>query len=533
MRKRITHKPTTKAALRMGCGLGVSGICLLTTLSMAHAQTISAEQDSGAETYGLRGTTTAETSETRAQARAAATLYGALPAIPTASDSSDLADVEDEPNATIAAQEAVRARESSEITTGSIGLDSDISQADQDFADSLARQNARVESIDGLEANPATDPDSVPGFTLGTLTLRPTLNQRAVHESIRNVFSTTSRVYSETTVSGTLDSNWSRHQLSINGSGTWQENLSGTGTESPSANIDAALRLDMINDITATLGAGYSYSQESRTDPNAISGADTQSGIHETRASIGLQKSLGILRGTTTLELTRTLYGDATLANGGTVLVDDRDTLGGEITTRVGYAVSPALVPFLEASVGRENYDQKIDSTGSERSSTSYGIRAGAEIDFGEKLNGEIAAGYLRRRLDDASLNDISGLTLDGELNWSPLRGTTINVGLATTVESSTSAGEAGAIVYELDSTLTHEIHSAVVARLGATLEYQDFDAGSNRGNQHSYGASTGLTWSINRYLDLDADASYERTTESGGTDERTTRLSLGLTLRR
>lgn len=514
----------------MGCGLGVSGICLLTTIAMAQAQSASTEQDSRTETYGLRGTTT-ETTQTAAQTQAAATLYGALPAIPAASAGSpDLADVEAGSSATVAAESVATG---TEITTGSIGMDPDISQADQDFADSLARQNGRTESLDGLDANPATDPDSVPGFVLGTLTLRPTLNQRVVHESIRDLFSSTSRTYSETTVSGTLDSNWARHQLSINGSGTWQENLSGTGTESPSANIDTTLRLDMVNDITATLGAGYSYSQESRTDPNAISGASTQSGIHETRASIGLQKSLGILRGTTTFELTRTLYGDATLANGGTVLVDDRDTLGGEFTTRLGYAISPALVPFLEASVGRENYDQKIDSTGSERSSTSYGIRAGAEIDLGEKLNGEIALGYLRQSLDDANLNDISGLTLDGELNWSPMRGTTLNVGLATTVESSTSAGEAGAIVYELDSTLTHEIHSAVVARLGATLEYQDFDAGSSRRNQHSYGASTGLTWSINRYLDLDADASYERTSESGRTDEQTTRFSLGLTLRR
>jgi hypothetical protein len=107
---------------------------------------------------------------------------------------------------------------------------------------------------------------------IGTLTLRPTLSQRVVHESVRSNGTSTSKVFSETTLSGTVFSDWARHQLSVTGSGTWQKKLSGTGTESPNANLDALLRLDLINDITATLGAGYSYSEENETDPNAISG---------------------------------------------------------------------------------------------------------------------------------------------------------------------------------------------------------------------------------------------------------------------
>lgn len=289
----------------------------------------------------------------------------------------------------------------------------------------------------------------------------------------------------------------------------------------------------MVNDVTAILGAGYSYSQESRTDPNAIAGATTQSGIHDLRASIGLQKDLGNLRGTTSLEFTRTMYGNATLSNGGTILVDDRDTSGVELATRIGYAVSPALIPFLEVSAGREKYDQRIDNTGAERSSTTYGARGGAEFNFGEKLSGELAAGYVLRTLDDSALSDISGLTLDGELNWSPRRGTDLMASAATTVESATTAGQSGSVVYEFESSLTQQIHSAVVARLGASAGLRDYDSGSGRSNQRSYGVSTGLTWSINRYLDLEADASYTRTEEPGVTDETTTRVGLGLKLRR
>ena len=117
--------------------------------------------------------------------------------------------------------------------------------------------------------------------------------------------------------------------------------------------------------------------------------------------------------------------------------------------------MSPALVPFIEGTVGREKYDQRIDSTGSERSSTTLGARAGAEVNFGEKLSGELAAGYVLRNLDDANLADISGLTLDGDLTWSPLRGTNVNLGLATTLESATTAGQSGAVGYELSRSAT------------------------------------------------------------------------------
>jgi hypothetical protein len=91
------------------------------------------------------------------------------------------------------------------------------------------------------------------------------------------------------------------------------------------------------------------------------------------------------------------MYGSATLAGGTRISADDRDTLGANLTGRIGYELSPALVPFLEASIGREKYDQRIDSTGAERSSNTYSVRAGAEVDLGEKLSGEFAAGYVFR----------------------------------------------------------------------------------------------------------------------------------------
>jgi len=538
MRDRIDTPQTRKAVRRDRLRLTVSALCLLAAVPAVHAQTLSGSGTADGS-YQLRGTSQQPLSAAQTAARnSASTLYGALPAPRSGAGVSAATPGETgvfgAANTTAELDPLVDpTKPAVEETTGAIGSPSALSQADQDYAASLARQNARTGTVDDLPLASDTEEADVPGISLGTLTLRPTLDQRVVHESVRFGTDKTDRTYSQTTLSGVLESDWSRHQLRVDGSGTWQKNIAGTGTESPSAGLDAALNLDLINNFSALLGAGYSYSQESRTDPNAISGATTQSGIHELRASVGLAKTLGLLRGTTTLDITRTMYGDATLADGSSLTVNDRDTLGAEITTRIGYQVSPALVPFIEASAGREKYDRRIDSTGAERSSTTLGARAGAEINLGEKLSGEFAAGYVLRSLDDANLSDISGLTLDGELNWSPARGTDVSLGLATTLETATAAGQSGAVVYELDSKLSQQIRNNLVARLGATASYRDYDSGSGRDNQHTYGASAGLTWSVNRYLDLEADASYERTKEQGGTDEETMSLGLGLKLRR
>ena len=531
MRNRTNTADKGTAVRFFRLGLGASALCL--SISAGQAQSLSGSSSSSG-TYPLRGTSDRTT--TTATSSAASTLYGALPSPRPATSLPDAAGTDASGFSGYSTQSGRLSNETRTIADdpyGPASSPSDLTQADQDYSQSLARQNQRTGTIDDLPLDGSSTDDAPTGLSIGTLTLRPTLDQKVIHESVRYGSTRTSRNYSQTTASATLQSDWSRHSLNVDGTGTWQKNISGVGTESPSANLDARLNLDLLDDFSALLGAGYSYSQESRTDPNAISGASTQAGIHELRASVGLQKSLGILRGTTGLEVTRKLYSDATLPDGTKIVVDDRNTVGAELTTRLGYELSPALIPFVEASLGREKYDQRVDSTGAERSSNTYGIRVGAEVDLGEKLSGEFSGGYVLRKLDDRNLADISGFTADGDLNWSPSRGTDINLGLATTLESATVAGQSGAIVYELDSTLSQQIRSNVVARLGASASFRDYDSGSGRKNQRSYGLSTGLTWSINRYLDFEADASYERTREPGATDEETARIGVGLKLRR
>lgn len=395
------------------------------------------------------------------------------------------------------------------------------------------RQNLPISTVDGTETGTTPDESLTPGIRLGAFILRPTLSEKIAHERERYGTTSDSRTYSETTLEGILESDWSRHKLSVTGSGTYQKNLSGKGQEEPSVSVDAVLDLDISETVGGRLSAGYDFYREDRTDPNAIANATAQAGVHTLSASAALTKELGRLRGTTTAEISKAFYGDAKLASGGVISGDDRDALTTGIRGRVGYEVSPALIPFLEASLARTNYDQKIDSSGFERSSTTYGLRAGVELPLGEKLSGELSAGYLMRNIDDTSLEDIDAFTVDGSLQWSPMRGTTMTAALTTAIEASTTAGESGSVVHVLSLGLERQLRDTVVARLTGTAAFRNYEGPTAPADQRRLGLNGEIDWSVNRYLSVVADAGYEKTTQDGVPDSDTARLGLGLRLRR
>lgn len=129
------------------------------------------------------------------------------------------------------------------------------------------------------------------------------------------------------------------------------------------------------------------------------------------------------------------MYTDAKGLDGRPISLSDRDQNGANLRGRLGYELSPALIPFLELNAGTTKYDSRLDNSGYARSSNAYGAKIGAEVNLGEKTRGEAAVGYLRKQYDDDRLASIGALTLDGELNWSPQRGTNVNLGLRTTIE--------------------------------------------------------------------------------------------------
>ncbi len=406
----------------------------------------------------------------------------------------------------------------------------DLSPAlDEDFN----RLNRRSETIDGLRMRRDPYGGEATGIRIGTFVLKPALSESFNYERQKTGGSSQSRSFLETGLKGSLTSDWSRHQLSVTGEGVLQHNVSGEGEEEPRADLEAELRLDLSDETIGRLRAGYSFEREGANDPNAIVSAETQSGVNSYRLGAAAERDLGIIRGSVGVDFERRTHGDVELYGGTTLSMEDRDRNLATLTARLGYELSPALIPFLEASVGKAVYDRRRDMAGFERSYQSYAGRGGLEVDFGEKLNGELALGYETYRFDDERLGDLRGLSVDGRINWSPQRGTDVLLGFLTYLDPSTTAGETGSIDYELTSVVTHRLRSDLVARLSNSVTLRNFPSGAAAADETTWRTGGGLTYDMSRYLALTGDVSYERTNRDSGPSTETARVGVGLMLRR
>ncbi len=407
------------------------------------------------------------------------------------------------------------------MTTGST-LDND-----------LRRVNTAEPTVDGLRTRQHPDRADAQGIPLGTFTLRPSINQSINTERDRTGSIENNRTFLQTDLRSTLTSDWDRHALTITGEGVWQRNVSGTGEEKPTVNLNADLRLDLPANTTAHITAGYQFYREDTSDPNAIAGATKQSAVNQFTTGLSLERDFGVLRGTTAVALTRTVYSDAVLSDGTTVTLSDRDQTAGTWRGRIGYELSPAIIPFVEVDLGRAVYDQTRDSNGYARSNQSYGGKGGVEFDLGEKFKGELGFGYQHTQFDDSRLASVDSPTIDGNLAWSPQRGTDISVGLSTTVQPSTTAGLSGYTAYQLTSTVSHQLRDDLTAKLTGGTIWRDYPSNGSGSDETEYDTAFGLTWGINRYLDLTSNVGYQLTTRKTGDDTRQLQAGVGLTVKR
>lgn len=431
----------------------------------------------------------------------------------------------------LAAAPAAGARDGT-LTTGTVPARS-IDRADLDRNTAAQRQSERMPALEALARQPEADPYQPSGVRLGTFVLRPTLEQGI--EWTSNASGTAgggSDFLSESTLRLNAESDWARHSASLNAFGTYRTSITGTGFSELRGGVDGRLRLDLGNEFSLNSALGYQRRPEAASSPVSIPGIVSRP-IRETLSgSLGVEKGVGKLRLGATGNVTRDAYGDAELAGGGLLSQADRNQTLYALALRAGYEISPALTPFVEAEYGRRIYDQTVDSAGYMRSANRYGLRAGAELDLGEKLKGELSAGWLQEKADDSRLAPVSGLTLAGNLLWSPIRGTTVALNGSTQIEGSTTPGAPGSILYSSSLGISRELRANLTGTATFGLDWRNYAASSD--NDLTLSAEASLTWWMNRYAGIRGRARHEQTTSTiAGRDTQSTSVYLGVTLRR
>ncbi len=352
-----------------------------------------------------------------------------------------------------------------------------------------------------------TDPFEPTGIRLGTYDMNISLEQAIGYSSnVSEQAGGEGGAFSETSVSADITSNWSRHEWQTNVNGSYRRPFDDDEINQPQLRIDTALRLDLIDGYTLTTRGFYNISTQGFTSSTLAPGAVDNPVQENWGGGVELQRTDHKLQLTLQGDIDRDEFQPTDLGGGISQNEGDRNNNEYRLTARVGYEISPAITPFVEGAYAIRDYDQEADRNGNDRDSDIFELRGGVEVDLGEKLNGEIAIGYVNESFDDPLLQTLDAFTVNGQLNWSPQRDTQIGFTLGTTTNNSITANENGSIIYNgrLD------VLRQVTDRFSVNA-FADAQVETNDDNNTTLQIGVGSEYWVNRFMAITSEIDYQR----------------------
>ena len=393
---------------------------------------------------------------------------------------------------------------------------------------SVLRSNRPAEALGRIIRRREDDPFAALGIRAGSFILYPELLQTiGVSNNLQRSTGGDSGAFSETTLSARLVSDWARHQAEFNTTLTYRRNFAGDVTDEPEASADGRLQLDLGDLTTATLRGALRYRQEDPIQIDYQLQGSERPKVFSSSLAGELKHEFGPLVVTGTGTAAHEAYSGLQAGYAD----QSYTTLTGAL--RTGYRLSPALTPFVEASLGRRIFDEARTPgpDGVDRNALLPALRGGVEIDLSEKLKGEVAVGYAWSRPDDDAPPDEAAPTFDGNLVWSPQRGTDVTLDARTTFEPDSSGASATA-TYRTSLGLRHVLNARTELTAAIAAEYADSTQADD--DEWLLTGEAGFNYWLNRGLAFTGLYSHEqKIAQASERDYDADTISVGVRLRR
>ncbi len=332
-----------------------------------------------------------------------------------------------------------------------------------------------------------------------------------------------------------VKSDWSRHSLTANITGTYTDYTNNSFTPSlsrPYFNATVDGRIDVRHDTQILLENRYIISTDNPGSPNIQAGLAKLPIYMTVGGTLGLAQEFNRLQVTVKGTFDRTTYGNSLLTDGESVSNADRvyDQYGGIL--RVGYELNPGFKPFVEIDADERIYDLAFDSAGLQRNSRGTSFKAGSDINLFGSLTGEFAFGYLQRLYQDPTLPSIGGLIADGSLIWQATALTTAKLTATSTVSESILPGTSGEFSRDFTLQVDHAFMLWLIGSLQAGYGHDNYVGFGRQDNR--FFTSGGLTYKLNRDLQLKGTIREDWLTSNvAGVDYHATSFLLGVRLQR
>jgi hypothetical protein len=305
-------------------------------------------------------------------------------------------------------------------------------------------------------------------------------------------------------------SDWTRHEFKadLRGSYNWYSPDGTPSLDRPYYNATADGRVDVTRDTRIDLASRVTVSTDNPNSPNLPAGLAKLPIYTSFGGTAGIGQKFNRLDVSLKGTVDRTVYQDSELTNGTTSSNEDRNynQYGGLL--RVGYEISPGLKPFVEIGADSRKHDLAVDASGYRRDSIGWTAMVGSTFELSRLLTGDIAVGYVRREYDDPRLNALAGLIGKGSLTWTATPLTTVKLTAATTVGESDQAGVSGVLYRDVGLEVDHAFRRWLIGSVKGGFGIDDYAGASRKDHRYYFGA--GLTYKLNRFVQLKGEARHE-----------------------
>ena len=309
-------------------------------------------------------------------------------------------------------------------------------------------------------AEAEADPFAPLGLRVGTFVVTPSITQSAGHDSNPNRAPTGGRgsVFSRTDGEVQVRSDWSQHSFTSTLRGGYSFYPDQRDANRPDATGISNLRLNVSRDTDIDIDSRLSLETQRPGSTNFNVATRERPNVYGYGASAGVTQRFNRLSLNLRGSVDRTTYDDARDLLGGLIRQSTRDATQLGIRGRIGYELTPGVVPFVEISTDTRVFDEKADTLGFRRGSVGSGARVGSAFELTRLLTGEASIGYQQRSYEDPRLKELRGIVGDASLIWSATPLTTVTLRGSTELADTTVPNVSGTINRKVSLDVAHAL---------------------------------------------------------------------------
>lgn len=328
-----------------------------------------------------------------------------------------------------------------------------------------------------------------------------------------------------------LQSNWSRHQLSLQGQLTkgYYEELTSENIEEWFLAING--RLDIQQNHFVELESRFDVTQGDRGDVDNLNSdsdrANTETFLFAGTYNVQVNRLTFRVRG----ELINNDFEDVSNGVGGTINNDDQDYLQHNLITTLGYTYHPGLYIYTQGTVTKNDYRTSVDDLGFDRNSEGQIAEGGIIIDLTSKVRLSAQMGYEWSYAADPRFEDSESLVYNFQLNYRPSSLTQINIAATRELADTDINGTTSVLESTYGLALTHYFRSYILADTSLEYEIEEFQGIGLE--QKTLTAALNLTYILNQTARLIIGYEFNDIQTNDGADSQENLISLSLSLRR